>query len=394
MGALDQNVQCRRSTEDFLTINKMCNGVSAQHRHEKWGLAGPEQRFATALEAAYPMTLARTIAAALVQALQNRGIRMPPETLGDVTDADLAALPALRAKAGLQQPKASKLPPLIPTFASKVALTGYQDDLPQYDVQRKVNSNLTVSTFNAPTVLPKGSKLLKVSPPLLPPSCLQRGVFVSNHHLEQPEVDRIVEKCGDTEPLQTRACETQIWGVPWTEEQFFQQMAAFGHPATLQSGIPAVLREAIQRYREMDVHQRISYRVSRLSFWLKQLVALKEQEKQLKASVDSDVVKVVGQKNIFLWDAMLRAVGYPDLGVVEEFKRGTDLVGEVEKTGLWPVKFQPAVIGVDELYGIAAMREVQLRDSLSVAATLNSQNKYGPKLWTRFQLGPSQALSL
>ena len=71
--------------------------------------------------------------------------------------------------------------------------------------------------------------------------------------------------------------------------------------------------------------------------------------------MDSDVVKVVGQKNILLWDVMLRAVGYPDLGVEDEFKRGTDLVGEVEKTGLWPVKFQPAVIGVDELCGIAAM---------------------------------------
>jgi hypothetical protein len=259
-----------------------------------------------------------------------------------------------------------------------VALNSYEDDLPQYVVQRKVNSNLTVPTFNAPTGLPKGPKLLQVSP-----HCGQ--------HLEQPEIDRIVEKSADTALLKPGACETQIWGVPWTEEQFTQQMVAFGHPATLQSGIPAVLREAIQRYREMDVHQRISYRASRLSFWLKQMVALKEQENQLKASMDSDVVK---EENILLWDAMLRAVGYADLGVVEEFKRGTELVGEVEKTGLWPVKFQPAVIGVDELYGIAAMREVQLRDSLSVAATLNSQNKYGPKLWTRFQLGPSQALSL
>lgn len=41
-------------------------------------------------------------------------------TWGDVTDADLPVLPALSR---LQQPKASKLPPLIPTFASKVALT-------------------------------------------------------------------------------------------------------------------------------------------------------------------------------------------------------------------------------------------------------------------------------
>ena len=343
------------NTEEFATINKMCTGVTGKHQHEKWGLSGPDRQFATASEAAYPMTLARTIAAAFVLALQRRGIKMPPETLEEVTEVDLATLPALRAKAGLEQPKASKLPPLIPTFASKVALTGFQDDLPQYDIQQKLSASLKVPSFNAPTELPKGSKLLQVSPPLLPETCLQRGVFVSGQHLEKHEIDLITEKCQTPEPSKLGSCQTQLWGIPWTEEQFIQQMVAFGHPSKLQSGIPKVLSEVVHKYKTMDVQQRVAHRAARLGFWLKQMVSLKADEEKLKADMDADVVKVVGRKNILLWEAMLRAVGYEDLGVVEEFKKGTELVGAVEKTGIWPAKFQPAVIGVEELCNIATM---------------------------------------
>ena len=132
------------------------------------------QQFATALEAAYPMRLARARAACFVLALQRRGIRMPPETISELHNEEFASLPALRAQAGLQS-RAPRLPPLIPAYASKVALTGYQADLPQFDLNGKCNSHLNVLTTNAPTVLPKGSKLLHITPAMLPESCLQGG---------------------------------------------------------------------------------------------------------------------------------------------------------------------------------------------------------------------------
>ena len=99
-----------------------------------------------------------------------------PETISHLNNEEFATLPALRAQTGLQS-KASKLPPLIPTYASKVALTGYQMDLPQWDLHKKCTSPLKVLTTNAPTVLPKGSKLLHISPSMLPESCLQGGVL-------------------------------------------------------------------------------------------------------------------------------------------------------------------------------------------------------------------------
>ena len=64
----------------------MCEGISATHDHDKWGIFGPTQQFATSLETAYPMPLAGTIASAFVLALRHGGIKMPPETMSDIND--------------------------------------------------------------------------------------------------------------------------------------------------------------------------------------------------------------------------------------------------------------------------------------------------------------------
>ena len=122
------------NAEEFAVINKMCCGISASHKHDKWGIDVEPRKFATALETACPIQLARAIAAQFVVALQNRGIRMPQETMDAVGVFHNATLSALRAQSGLQ-PKASRLPPLIPTFAAKVALSGFQSDLPQFQLQ-------------------------------------------------------------------------------------------------------------------------------------------------------------------------------------------------------------------------------------------------------------------
>ena len=118
-------------------------------------------------------------------------------------------------------------------------------------------------------------------------------------------------------------------------------MFKFGHLATTNwiALRLEVLKDTIEGYRCMDVQQRVSFRMAKLGFWLKRLVDLLDDEKKLKSNMDPEVLKVVGQKNILLWQSMLQAVQYPDMKVVEEFQQGTDLVGCVEPTGLWPKKF-------------------------------------------------------
>ncbi len=54
-----------------------------------------------------------------------------------------------------------------------------------------------------------------------------------------------------------------------------------------------------------------------------------------------------------MWEDMLKAIGYEDMGVVKGFTEGFHLVGTCEATGLWPKRFAPATMTVDELHSIA-----------------------------------------
>ena len=357
---------------EFNVINKMCCGISATHRHQQWGVHAESQKFATALETAYPTVLARMIAAQFALALYNKGISMPPETLQDVSELHNSHLSTLRAQAGVQ-PKASKVPPLIPTFSAKVAISGFQHALPQLQLHAKLHTPLTVSTINAPTILPKGSKLLQIKPSQLPPSCLKRGCFVSEQHIKDEDLERIVSLCRVTDATADQRlssdsqenCVTQVWGVPWSEEQFIEQMVKFGHPTNVSSGLPEVLQSAIEFYKVSSLHERLHYRAERLGFWLRRLSELKESEEKLKSAMDSEVAQILRNKNILLWEEMLKAVQYPDMGVVQEFRDGTDLIGDVERTHIWPTKFQPAVITVAELHNLAVRDRAGLQQQFS-----------------------------
>ena len=199
-----------------------------------------------ALETAYPMGLARNIASQFVLALRNCGIRMAPELLNEVTSLDNAFLPALRANAG-HQARASKLPPLIPTFAAKISLTGLNVHLPDLQLFQKLKLDLKIDTVNGVTSPCKGSKLLQVSNAILPSLCLQRGPIVSGQKLSDEEVDRFVKTFGmDASESVSGEVATQTWGVPWTEMQFVDQARMFGHPTSLQSSLPEVMLETIK----------------------------------------------------------------------------------------------------------------------------------------------------
>ena len=352
------------NASEFSSINKMCMGEKPGHRHQAWGLVDDGTKFATALETAYPMTLARTIAIQFVTAFQRLGLRMPAETLSEISAGDNAILPALRAQTGLQ-PRASKLPPLIPTFGAKIALTGFRADLLTVDLHQKVTCNTHINTVNAPTVLPKGSKLLQVLPAMLPATCFQRGAWVSGQHLTQDEVAGIASRCKDIEDRRDGASETQIWGVPWSEDDFIRQMVKFGHPCTLQSCLPEELRLAVERYQNMDLQQRVSYRANKLGFWLRRLQELRADELAFKNNMDTEVAATLSGKNILLWKDMLTAANYPDMGVIDEFSQGSELVGDVDRTGLWPSKFQPATISLDELHRVAAMERGALHQQFT-----------------------------
>ena len=59
---------------------------------------------------------------------------------------------------------------------------------------------------------------------------------------------------------------------------------------------------------------------------------------------------------------MLKAIGFEDMGVVKEFTEGSHLVGTCDVAGLWPKKFAPTTMTIDELHGAAAKERERERE--------------------------------
>ena len=115
---------------------------------------------------------------------------------------------------------------------------------------------------------------------------------------------------------------------------------AKGHP--FDALLPSVLEEAIDFNASHTLAETAEVRTGWFKYWLNRMGALKEEEAALKASMPPERAKVLEGKNLLLWQEMLRASGYPDLGVVDLMKEGVDLAGQVPASGLFGPCFKPA----------------------------------------------------
>ena len=69
-------------------------------------------------------------------ALINLGIKAPEETLHQLKSTSLKSLQQMKAATGLQ-PKASRIPPLVPTFKARVKLQAVTELLPDFQLYQK-----------------------------------------------------------------------------------------------------------------------------------------------------------------------------------------------------------------------------------------------------------------
>ena len=128
--------------------------LDGQHEHDSWGIV--KDKWATALEKAYPWPLARAIAEAVQEQLNNAGVVFPPLQLEDLDDMARAS----RAYSGQQTRKA--LPPMVPEFRLRVTVEGR---VPVVQPGSKLQSSVAVpfSCSSSPPckVIPSGSKTLR-----------------------------------------------------------------------------------------------------------------------------------------------------------------------------------------------------------------------------------------
>lgn len=160
----------------------------------------------------------------------------------------------------------------------------------------------------------------------------------------------------------------QRWGVYHTSEEFVQKAANAGHPQSLETCLPEVLKQAFEAHKNSTSLDRIRKRTTVMRDWVKRAETLKSQEIALKSKLDPHAKHILADKKILLWKSLLEENKYPDMPVVDELIEGTKLTGETETTGLWPAKFIPSTISEAELLEIS----VREREREAVCAKIKS----------------------
>eukprot|EP00438_Fugacium_kawagutii_P016214 Skav224064 [mRNA] locus=scaffold534:600305:604852:- [translate_table: standard] len=388
----------------FAHINLKCPGVSSSHRHKPWGRNATG--FATAEETAYPFALAMCIAHAFVVELCNAGMIPPPEVLSQVTQSSTQVLQSIRASTG-SQPKASVLPPIVPEFARTVKVTGPVNLLPPTSLGSRLSSDFVIPPRVASPipVIPKYARLLSLTTVFdsvrggdMGNKKLQSAdtavqsaheAKVANQRVkvttseqdstkvesekvkdtsvssassgnpsvtsEKPSPQSVAGKDIDSFSLsQARASNpdelrTQTWQIPWDPLQFIDEAQKAGHPCELATNVPSILKEAVEYHVRTTAAQRAADRASSVKHWLNRAVQLAEDEAALHRTLPAHAQKIVKAKRLLLWKEMLEACDYHDMGVLDEFLHGVDLVGSIPDSGLWPKKFTPAVMTMGDL---------------------------------------------
>ena len=315
----------------FATVNMKGQGVSSTRRHEKWGIT--KSGFATSQETAYPFALARTMAHAFARALVALKMTAPVDTFSELQANSSQVLQAIRGQIGLQ-PKAHKLPPIVNEYHTLIHVTNTRDHLPSSKLNFRLQKAVAVkcTSTDKTITIPAYSKLL--SEQLKTDASTKGGV---SQGIDGSEIVAV----------------SQTWAIPWTPMQFVTEASKAGHPASLKSFVLAVLHEVTELYNKTKAHDRIKFRANQIQFWVDRCKSLAEEERKLHEQLPNHAKKLMQNKRFLLWQEMLEASQYVDMGVVSELRQGIHLKGETCRTTLWPEKFTPAAISPEELSDIS-----------------------------------------
>ena len=165
-----------------------------------------------------------------------------------------------------------------------------------------------------------------------------------------------------------------VWGLPWSPEEFLSKALEAGHPRTLEAAIPPVLKEAILQHKSLTQEKIAKARAVFFAKWLKVAQDMQAEELKLKEGMSKERRKILQPKRLLVWRAMLKEANYPDMDVVDETIKGTDLVGEAPATGIFNIKFRPAKRTVEDLVSCApAVREAIIQSVRSQGQDVDTE---------------------
>ena len=309
----------------FCKICKSCPGVGKNHVHKPWGVIDTHDssHFATSEETAYPLPLAGAIATAFARSLMDKGWQPPVDSLD--LDWNSVSFAKIRASVG-DQPKASKLPPIVREHKYILLIKGPQESLNQVPVkprERLKKPWVVPHDCDSPNeFVPPEAQLLRLSP------------LRSKGGIHEVDSSHIYE---------------QAWGVPFTPDEFVKEAYVSGHPRNLKNLLPSPLEHAISLNINLPPGDLVSLRAAWFKKWIVRIEELESDERSLKASMPEHLRKILSPKRLLVFREMLAELDYPDQGVFDEIACGTGLAGSVPDSGLFEKVFRPCEITEEQL---------------------------------------------
>ena len=309
----------------FCKICKSCPGVGKNHVHKPWGVINTQDssHFATSEETAYPLPLAGAIATAFAKSLMDKGWQPPVDSLD--LDWNSVSFAKIRASVG-DQPKASKLPPIVREHKYILLIKGPQESLNQVPIkprERLKKPWVVPHDCDSPSEsVPPEAQLLRLSP------------LRSKGGIHEIDSSHIYE---------------QAWGVPFTPDEFVKEAYVSGHPRNLKNLLPSPLEHAISLNINLPPGDLVSLRAAWFKKWIVRIEELESDERSLKASMPEHLRKILSPKRLLVFREMLAELDYPDLGVFDEIACGTGLAGSVPDSGLFEKVFRPCEITEEQL---------------------------------------------
>ena len=267
------------------------------------------------------MPLAYAIAFHLAQELISRGWQ-PPAI--EFSAPETVSYQHLRAIVG-QQPKATKIPPLLSEFSHVVAIAADTSQEPSVLPGQQLKSEWHG--------IPPGSRLLT-----RPPLRLKGGNNLVGDNLTFPKNN----KCQSES-------QTLYFGVYRTCEQFVNDAVAAGHPVGKSSKLPSALQEAVDFVASHSIFEVAKHRHETLARWLSRAKALNGEEVVFHKGLPQSLQSILSPKRLLLWKEMLEFYCYPDLAVFDEVVNGTQLAGAAPVVPAFEPCFKPAKITLKEL---------------------------------------------
>lgn len=314
-GILQLNIQCDRN-----------------HKHAPWRHtrdANGRLVWATSVESQYPRKFCAALVMIVLQQLQQQGLTLRPQELQQIASNPVAATHVAQIATG-KQPRAAKVPPLVPEFSQVlVCRVVHPSDIP-CALLSKLSTSFKAKTAEMQDILvPPHSRLLR---------CTDLSSRVSKG-----------DEQGRTNADEAQWLHEAAFGLPWDIEEFITKACESGHPRHFCNQVPDELQVAIQKHVEWNDQQMSKYRADWCKRWLKRATELEEEERKDRAQRPAHVQLATRLKRLLLTEEILDSFEYEDCEAVNILREGSTIAGEVAPSAAFRSQYKPCLTTIAQL---------------------------------------------